>query len=264
MVWDVTGFHTGGRQSYTYSLKAGQKRGMGKAHVFTNNIVINNYAPMPMHGGTITDWNTNTGMNDFEKWTLGIGAGLGVVGTILSALGLGGGGGTVEGAGGAEEEEKPKDDNLEKKYDEVSKKAAAQAKEIEELKAAAKAKAAADAEKAANTPKTDFTNGQTLRVHDEKLGTKADISGTITNNADGTISIKDVLNTYTYKKEANTVNYKGVNYPVYTLIGAVDSTTGQTKPITTQQYILVNGQLIQPSDLDMTGLGFGSVKKNDQ
>ena len=119
MVWDVTGFHTGGRQSYTYSLKAGQKRGMGKAHVFTNNIVINNYAPMPMHGGTITNWNTNTGMNDFEKWTLGIGAGLGVVGTILSALGLGGGGGTVEGAGGTEEEEKPKDDNLEKKYDEI-------------------------------------------------------------------------------------------------------------------------------------------------
>lgn len=263
MAWDVTGFHTGGRQSYTYSLKAGQKRGMGKAHVFTNNIVINNYGPMPMRGGTITDWNTNTGMNDFEKWTLGIGAGLGVVGTILSALGLGGGGGTVEGAGGTEEEEKTKEKEPEKTEEKepkkdanlVTKKAAAQSQEVAAVKAASQA---------LETAKTDFTNGQTLRVHDEKLGTKADISGTITNNADGTISIKDVLNTYTYKKEANTVNYKGVNYPVYTLIGAVDSTTGQTKPITTQQYILVNGQLIQPSDLDMTGLGFGSVKKNDQ
>lgn len=257
MAWHVTGYDAGGRQSYTYSLKAGQKRGMGVAHVLNNNIVINNYAPMPMH--TVVENYNNNQLSGTEKWALGIGAGLGFIGAILNAFGIGGGGGSVEGAGG-KEEEKTKEKEPEKTEEEAPKKdanlvtpkAAAQSQEVAAVKAASQALEAA---------KTDFTNGQTLRVHDEKLGTKADISGTITNNADGTVSIKDRINTYTYKKEANTVNYKGVNYPVYTLIGAVDSTTGQTKPITTQQYILVNGQLIQPNDLNMTGLGFGSIKK---
>lgn len=257
MAWGITGYHAGDRQAYTYNLKAGQKRGMGVPHVVDNNIVIYNKAPQSVF---VINKNTNKGTSKLETWLLGLGTLFGGIGAIASASK---GTGSVEGAGGSEEEEKTKEKEPEKTEEKepkkdanlVTKKAAAQSQEVAAVKAASQA---------LETAKTDFTNGQTVRVHDEKLGDSADISGTVTNNADGTISIKDVLNTYTYKKEANTVNYKGVNYPVYTLIGAVDSTTGQTKPITTQQYILVNGQLIQPSDLDMTGLGFGSVKKNNQ
>lgn len=250
MAWDVTGFHTGGRQSLTYNIKAGQKRGMGRANVLTNNIVINNYGAMPMRGGIIRDCGYHDpGLSNFEKWTLGIGTGLGVIGTILGALGLGGGGGSVEGAGDSnnkkevEKEEKPEVKPETKPEPEISVK---QQKENEEI------------------AKTKQLAAEFNKVHDEKLGDKADITGTVTVNADGTVSIKDTINTYTYKKENTTIKYNGVDYPVYTLTGAVNNETGNAVQITTQQYILKDGQLVQPNDLDLAGLGIGSEKKETQ
>ena len=250
MAWDVTGFHAGGRQSLTYNMKAGQKRGMGRANVLTNNIVINNYGAMPMRGGIIRDFGYHDpGLSNFEKWTLGIGTGLGVVGTILGALGLGGGGGSVEGAGDSnnkkevEKEEKPEVKPETKPEPEISVK---QQKENEEI------------------AKTKQLAAEFNKVHDENLGNKADITGTVTVNADGTVSIKDNINTYTYKNEGTTVNYKFVDYPVYSLTGAVNNATGNAVQITTHKYIFKDGQLLQPSDFNLAGLGIGSTKKETQ
>lgn len=258
--YDITGWSAGGRQSLTYSLKAGQKRGMGRANIVSNNIFINNYAPMPMHT-VIRDHSCNNGMSGFEKLMLGLGAGSSILGMILGAFGIGGGGGgAVEGAGdNGKKTEEPSAEvkELQKKLDEVSAKAAAQAEEIAKLKNAAKQQVEPKEE-----TQNDFINGGFTKVHDEKLGSKADITGTVTVNSDGTVSIKDVLNTYTYQKSGQTVNYNGTEYPVYTLTGAVNNQTGKSQPITTQQYILMNGQLVQPSDLDLSGTGIGSVQKN--
>ncbi len=261
--YDITGWRSGGRQSLTYNLKAGQMRGMGTGRIVSNNVFINNYAPMPMHTAVDMHCCGGGGMSGFEKWMLGIGGVGSILGAIFGALGIGGGGGApAEGAGGVEE--KPNDDKYQTLLDKIDEQQKAIDKLQKQLAKPASTQAApADTEQAApeTKPTGDFHNGQTVKVHDEVLGTKADISGTVTVNNDGTISIKDVINTYTYKKESTTVNYKGVDYPVYTLTGAVNNQTGANQPITSQQYILMNGQLVQPSDLDLSGLGIGSVQK---
>ena len=98
MSYGITGWTPGGdRQSLTYSLKAGQKRGMGRANIVSNNIVINNFGAMP-RGIDMYDvhHHCDNSLSGFEKWTLGIGTGLGALGTILGAI-LGGG--SAEGAG---------------------------------------------------------------------------------------------------------------------------------------------------------------------
>ena len=247
MSYGITGWTPGGgRQSLTYSLKASQKRGMGRANIVSNNIFINNYAPMPM-GKTIAVecCNSDRGMSFLEKLVLGLGAGLALLGTIFGA---GGGGAPAEGAGDSGQKA---EDTIEEKTEPKPQISEKQQKENAEI-AEQKAKAA------------DFINGQITKAKDSVLGSKADISGTVTVGENGEVSIKDQQNTYTYQKTGRTVNYKGTEYPVYTLTGATNNTTGKEVPTTTQEYILMNGELVQPSDCsELAGLGTGSVQKNN-
>lgn len=114
-----------------------------------------------------------------------------------------------------------------------------------------------------NEVTTDFKDGSTISAIDQKLGDSSKIQGTVTNNKDGTISIKDNKYTYTYKK-TGTVTYNGKEYPKYSLTGATDNSTNNSASITKQDYILVDGQLIQPKNINpklLNGLGTGSIKK---
>ena len=62
------------------------------------------------------------------------------------------------------------------------------------------------------------------------------------------------------------LTYKGEKYPIYELTGITNTSTGKTVSKTNQTYILMNGQLVQPNDLEdpnaLEGVGTGSVAKN--
>ena len=275
--YGITGWSGGGRQSLTYNLKAGQFRGMGRVNVFpSRTTIINNNIIGSGYGMYDSHQCCNNSTPKWMNWMMGIGIGSTLLGGILSMFGIGGGN-QVEGAGGKEPETRTEDEpsakekELEKKLQEVSAKAEQQAKEIAALKEAAtqKEKAAVtthkdSAEETTTEADSKLKDGSIVRVRDEKLGAQADISGTVTNNADGSISIKDRQNTYTYKQLGQKITYKGKEYPLYECTGAVDNASGQSKPISAQKYILVNGELIQPNDLNLSGSGLGTVKRAAQ
>ena len=107
----------------------------------------------------------------------------------------------------------------------------------------------------------ELKDGTFTSAIDEALGSKSKIKGEVTNNTDGTVSIKGTNNTYTYKKGTDTVTYNGKSYAIYTLEGATNNKTGKAVPTTKQEYILINGQLVQPKDCkELAGLGTGSIK----
>ena len=107
----------------------------------------------------------------------------------------------------------------------------------------------------------ELKDGTFTSAIDEALGSKSKIKGEVTNNTDGTVSIRGTNNTYTYKKGTDTVTYNGKSYAIYTLEGATNNKTGKAVPTTKQEYILINGQLVQPKDCkELAGLGTGSIK----
>lgn len=109
----------------------------------------------------------------------------------------------------------------------------------------------------------ELKDGTFTSAIDEALGSKSKIKGKVTNNTDGTVSIRGTNNTYTYEKGNKTVTYNGKSYTVYSLKGATNNKTGKAVPTTKQEYILINGQLVQPKDCkELAGLGTGSIDKS--
>lgn len=109
----------------------------------------------------------------------------------------------------------------------------------------------------------ELKDGTFTSAIDEALGSRSKIKGEVTNNTDGTVSIKGTNNTYTYEKGNKTVTYNGKSYTVYSLKGATNNKTGKAVPTTEQEYILINGQLVQPKDCkELAGLGTGSIDKS--
>lgn len=107
----------------------------------------------------------------------------------------------------------------------------------------------------------ELKDGTFTSAIDEALGSRSKIKGEVTNNTDGTVSIKGTNNTYTYEKGKKTVTYNGKSYTVYSLKGATNNKTGKAVPTIAQEYILINGQLVQPKDCkELAGLGTGSIK----
>lgn len=107
----------------------------------------------------------------------------------------------------------------------------------------------------------ELQDGTFTSAIDEALGSRSKIKGEVTNNTDGTVSIKGTNNTYTYEKGNKTVTYNGKSYTVYSLKGATNNKTGKAVPTTKQEYIIINGQLVQPKDCkELAGLGTGSIK----
>lgn len=107
----------------------------------------------------------------------------------------------------------------------------------------------------------ELQDGTFTSAIDEALGSKSKIKGEVTNNTDGTVSIRGTNNTYTYEKGNKTVTYNGKSYTVYSLKGATNNKTGKAVPTTEQEYIIINGQLVQPKDCkELAGLGTGSIK----
>ena len=114
-----------------------------------------------------------------------------------------------------------------------------------------------------------FQNGANITVKDDLLP-DGDIAGPTTLNPDGSFKIKSATYTFTYAATDKTIEYDGKFYKVYKCQGATRNSDGKNMSITDQEYICINGQLVQPSGLKKTnsntnnyldGLGIGTIKK---
>lgn len=298
--YGVNGWSGGVRQSLTYNLKAGQMRGMGRVNVFpSNTTVINNNIFGNSCGMYDNCCDGSDGMSGFTKTMLGIGMGTSILGTILGFFGIGGGGGKSEGAGGTETPKETKEVKASNekqdefaglkvlypdgKFAKIGDKyrcnigdQSFEADSIVDLDKQLKAGLNKKPETVKPESKPDETSvkpsepetqelkdGTFTSAIDEALGSKSKIKGEVTNNTDGTVSIRGTNNTYTYKKGTDTVTYNGKSYAIYTLEGATNNKTGKVVPTTKQEYILINGQLVQPKDCkELDGLGTGSIDKS--
>lgn len=297
--YGVNGWSGGVRQSLTYNLKAGQMRGMGRVNVFpSNTTVINNNIFGNSCGMYDNCCDGSDGMSGFTKTMLGIGMGTSILGTILGFFGIGGGGGKSEGAGGTETPKETKEVKASnEKQDEfaglrvlypdgkfakigdkyrcnIDGQPPFEADSIVDLDK--QLKAALNKKPETVKPETDTSSvkpsepetqelqdGKFVSAIDEALGSRSKIKGEVTNNTDGTVSIRGTNNTYTYEKGNKTVTYNGKSYTVYSLKGATNNKTGKAVPTTKQEYILINGQLVQPKDCkELAGLGTGSIDKS--
>lgn len=294
--YGVNGWSGGVRQSLTYNLKAGQMRGMGRVNVFpSNTTVINNNIFGNSCGMYDNCCDGSDGMSGFTKTMLGIGMGTSILGTILGFFGIGGGGGKSEGAGGTETPKETKevkasnekqdefaglkvlypDGKFAKIGDKYRCNIGDQSFEADsivdldkQLKAAlnkkpetVKQETDTSSVKPSEPETQELKDGKITFAIDEALGSRSKIKGEVTNNTDGTVSIRGTNNTYTYEKGNKTVTYNGKSYTVYSLKGATNNKTGKAVPTTEQEYILINGQLVQPKDCkELAGLGTGSIK----
>lgn len=296
--YGVNGWSGGVRQSLTYNLKAGQMRGMGRVNVFpSNTTVINNNIFGNSCGMYDNCCDGSDGMSGFTKTMLGIGMGTSILGTILGFFGIGGGGGKSEGAGGTETPKETKevkasnekqdefaglkvlypDGKFAKIGDKYRCNIGDQSFEADsivdldkQLKAGlnkkpetVKTETDASSVKPSEPETQELKDGTFTSAIDEALGSRSKIKGEVTNNTDGTVSIRGTNNTYTYEKGKKTVTYNGKSYTVYSLKGATNNKTGKAVPTTKQEYILINGQLVQPKDCkELAGLGTGSIDKS--
>lgn len=296
--YGINGWSGGVRQSLTYNLKAGQMRGMGRVNVFpSNTTVINNNIFGNSCGMYDNCCDGSDGMSGFTKTMLGIGMGTSILGTILGFFGIGGGGGKSEGAGGTETPKETKevkasnekqdefaglkvlypDGKFAKIGDKYRCNIGDQSFEADsivdldkQLKAGlnkkpetVKPETDASSVKPSEPETQELKDGTFTSAIDEALGSRSKIKGEVTNNTDGTVSIRGTNNTYTYEKGNKTVTYNGKSYTVYSLKGATNNKTGKAVPTTKQEYILINGQLVQPKDCkELAGLGTGSIDKS--
>ena len=299
--YGVNGWSGGVRQSLTYNLKAGQMRGMGRVNVFpSNTTVINNNIFGNSCGMYDNCCDGSDGMSGFTKTMLGIGMGTSILGTILGFFGIGkseGAGGTetpketkeVKASNEKQDEFAGlkvlyPDGKFAKIGDKYRCNIGDQSFEADsivdldkQLKAAlnkkpetvkpenkpseVKPETDASSVKPSEPETQELKDGKITFAIDEALGSRSKIKGEVTNNTDGTVSIRGTNNTYTYEKGNKTVTYNGKSYTVYSLKGATNNKTGKAVPTTEQEYILINGQLVQPKDCkELAGLGTGSIK----
>lgn len=291
--YGITGWSGGARVPLTYNLRAGQMRGMGRVNVFPNNTYVNNnfYGSNYDYGCSCNSNSTPGWMN----WMMGIGLGGSLLGGILgmfakkddSAEGAGGDKKTTEtpkelskleqaqnsikglgkeysvksdADGNITFEFKTKDGHVysgktlgelnQAVYDAINKPATTEVKPENTEKP-----------EKAETPEEELEDGSFTSAIDEKLGTSSQIKGKVSINPDTReVNIEDTTNTYTYAKGTRTIEYKGKQYTVYSLKGATNNKTGKAVPTTEQEYILINGQLVQPKDCkELKGLGTGST-----
>lgn len=291
--YGITGWSSGARVPLTYNLKAGQMRGMGRSYIFPNNTYVNNN-----FYGSNYDCGCNCNSNStpgWMNWMMGIGLGGSLLGGILgmfakkddSTEGAGGDKKTTEtpkelskleqaqnsikglgkeysvksdADGNITFEFKTKDGHVysgktlgelnQAVYDAINKPATTEVKPENTEKP-----------EKAETPEEELEDGDFTSAIDEKLGTSSQIKGKVSINPDTRdVNIEDTTNTYTYEKTDKTITYRGKQYPVYSLKGAKNNNTGKPVKTTKQEYILINGQLVQPKDCkELKGLGTGST-----
>ena len=289
--YGITGWSGGARVPLTYNLRAGQMRGMGRVNVFPNNTYVNNnfYGSNYDYGCSCNSNSTPGWMN----WMMGIGLGGSLLGGILGMFAKKDD--SAEGAGGDKKTQQEPQEN--KKLDEFEglkvlyadgkftkvgdkyccrlgdtiyeadsivdlhkKLKEATSKEPTTPTTEVKPENTEKPEKA-ETPEEELEDGDFTSAIDEKLGTSSQIKGKVSINPDSReVNIEDTTNTYTYAKGSKKIEYKGKQYTVYSLKGATNNKTGKAVPTTEQEYILINGQLVQPKDCkELKGLGTGST-----
>lgn len=291
--YGITGWSGGARVPLTYNLRAGQMRGMGRVNVFPNNTYVNNnfYGSNYDYGCSCNSNSTPGWMN----WMMGIGLGGSLLGGILgmfakkddSTEGAGGDKKTTEaskelskleqaqnaikGLGKEYSVKSDADGNITFEYtakdgNRYSGKTLGELNQAildaanKPAKTEVKPENTEKPEKA-ETPEEELEDGSFTSAIDEKLGTSSQIKGKVSINPDTReVNIEDTTNTYTYAKGTRTIEYKGKQYTVYSLKGATNNKTGKAVPTTEQEYILINGQLVQPKDCkELKGLGTGST-----
>ena len=292
--YGITGWSSGARVPLTYNLKAGQMRGMGRSYIFPNNTYVNNN-----FYGSNYDCGCNCNSNStpgWMNWMMGIGLGGSLLGGILGMFAKKDD--SAEGAGGSEKTTETSKETtkeltkLEQAQNaikglgkEYSVKADADGnitfeytakdgnvysgKTLGELNQAildgakkpAKTEGKPENSDKAETSEEELEDGSFTSAIDEKLGTSSQIKGKVSINPDTReVNIEDTTNTYTYAKGSRKIEYKGKQYTVYSLAKATNNKTGKTVPTTAQEYILINGQLVQPKDCKgLKGLGTGST-----
>ena len=294
-MYSITGWSRGARVPITHNLRAGQMRGMGRVNMFPT-VINNNYFGVD-YGNYDTCCNNSNSIPKWTQWLMGIGLGTSFIGNILGIFSKDGGGGEdVEGAGGTEKPQETttaankKQDEFEGlkvlypdgKFAKIADKYRCnigdQSFEADSLvdldkqlkktlkKTSTETPKSNDKTRVQEEPTTsteELQDGSFTEVIDEVLGEKSKISGTVTvDKKTGDVSIKDKNNTYTYSKGNKTITYKEKQYTVYTLKGATNNVTNKNIRITTQEYISINGKLVQPSDCkELIGGGTGSIKK---
>ena len=232
--YGVNGWSGGVRQSLTYNLKAGQMRGMGRVNLFpSNTTIINNNIFGNSCGMYDNCCDGSDGMSGFTKTMFGIGMGTSILGTILGFFGIGGGGGKSEGAGGTETPKETKevkasnekqdefaglkvlypDGKFAKIGDKYRCNIGDQSFEADSIVDLDKQlKAALNKKPETVKPETDTSSvkpsepetqelqdGKFVSAIDEAIGSRSKIKGEVTNNTDGTVSIRGTNNTYTYE-----------------------------------------------------------------
>ena len=300
--YGVNGWSGGGRQSLTYNLRAGQMRGMGRVNLFpSNTTIINNNIFGNSCGMYDNCCDGSDGMSGFTKTMFGIGMGTSILGTILGFFGIGGGGGKSEGAGGTETPKETKevkasnekqdefaglkvlypDGKFAKIGDKYRCNIGDQSFEADSIVDLDKQlKAALNKKPETVKPETDTSSvkpsepettgvktGDNISAIDLALGDKSKIQGKAqVDKTTGDITIPDKTNTYKYHNTGKMLTYKGEKYPIYELAGITNTSTGKTVSKTNQTYILMNGQLVQPNDLEdpnaLKGVGTGSVNNS--
>lgn len=233
--YGINGWSGGVRQSLTYNLKAGQMRGMGRVNVFpSNTTVINNNIFGNSCGMYDNCCDGSDGMSGFTKTMLGIGMGTSILGTILGFFGIGGGGGKSEGAGGTETPKETKevkasnekqdefaglkvlypDGKFAKIGDKYRCNIGDQSFEADsivdldkQLKAGlnkkpetVKTETDASSVKPSEPETQELKDGKITFAIDEALGSRSKIKGEVTNNTDGTVSIRGTIHTLTKKE----------------------------------------------------------------
>lgn len=292
--YGITGWSSGARVPLTYNLKAGQMRGMGRSYIFPNNTYVNNN-----FYGANYDCGCNCNSNStpgWMNWMMGIGLGGSLLGGILgmfakkddSAEGAGGSEKTTEtskettkeltkleqaqnaikGLGKEYSVKSDADGNITFEYtakdgNVYSGKTLGELNQaiLDGAKKPAKTEVKPENSDKAETSEEELEDGSFTSAIDEKLGTSSQIKGKVSINPDTReVNIEDTTNTYTYAKGSRTIEYKGKQYTVYSLTGATNNKTGKAVPTTEQEYILINGQLVQPKDCKgLKGLGTGST-----
>ena len=295
--YGITGWSSGARVPLTYNLKAGQMRGMGRSYIFPNNTYVNNnFYGSNYDCGCNCNSNSTPG---WMNWMMGIGLGSSLLGGILgmfakkddSAEGAGGSEKTTE-TSKETTKELSKQEQARKTLDSIGltkkegyevfadedgnviyrytdpndPKNTREAKNLAELlnigkNTTPKTEVKPKNSEKAETSEEELEDGSFTSAIDEKLGTSSQIKGRVSINPDTReVNIEDTTNTYTYAKGSRTIEYKGKQYTVYSLTGATNNKTGKAVSTTEQEYILINGQLVQPKDCKgLKGLGTGST-----
>ncbi len=236
--YNITGWSAGGRQSLTYSLKAAQKRGMGRANVYTNNIYIFNNCEGPRRKPTIVKCCNENKPSLLEKIATGTGVLALIAGFALNCLG-----GSAEGAGDSGEKAKVSEEA----------KPEAEVKPEAEAKPEISVRQKQENDEVAKIKEyASFADGLKMRCKDAS-GNTQDIYGTLSNVVKDANGVPQSF-TLTDDVSGNKYNYTCTKDSNGNITYQCTSKNGQ-ETVGAPTYSLQNGELVNLDGQNGYGIG---------